>query len=406
MTTDLAVRSPEKEAVYGLELAEEIFTEERREAISNFLAIRPDDPAFVPFLAIAAQTGLNPMTGEIWLIPQRMKIKDAEGREEWVDRYRPAAGRDGFLKVARRHAEFLGTESDVVHAFDTFLVRMRRPDDPEGIVDVGGGRVLVHEYPSLSEARKLWNDEQALKPEGQRKPFDAVRYRGPVIGAWAVANWKGRKPTYYYGSIAEHGKTQEKNNQTVWSGSWGYTSTMMLKSVLSYVLRISSGISGVVPVDEVKEGDPERALAAEEWDPGAQLQAGLNPDLVTEFRESIEAAAEVDPSLWGRAKVELYAPSIENDADLEELIARVQAETDQERVRRAEPEVVDAEPVEEEPSGSSSNLSPEEIESLRHEEADLTGKLDELDEADEDFEGTRMRLEEVRAELADAEEAK
>jgi hypothetical protein len=184
---------------------------------------------------------------------------------------------------------------------------------------------------------------------------------------------------------------------------------MILKSVVSYVLRISSGISGIVPVDEVKEGEPEREVVTEEWDPAEALPGGLDETLVTRFRVAIEDAYRVDPSLWGRAKVQMYGPSIETDEALEALVERIEKETAEERERRTPAaeveEEVDAEIVpEEETSGPSSNLSADEIESLRHEEADLTAKLDELSEADEDFEGTKMRLDEVRAELADVEE--
>jgi hypothetical protein len=369
--------APEQRAVYGLTKAAEVFTPEIRESISRFLNIAPDDPAFVPFLAVAASYGLDPLMGDIWLIPQKVKVKDAQGRETKVERYRPATGDSGYLKVARRHSEFLGVEGDVVHANDTLTVRTRRADDLKDLVDIGGGRVLVHEW--------------SLGGGGENPAFA----RGPVIGGWAVARWKGRSPTFYWAPIQEHGKTKEYGGQKEWAGSWGYTSAMILKAARSYVLRISSGVSGVVPVDEILEGDPVKMLEPPR-PPSDLLPATTDPDLKARFDEAVERSREVDPNLWHEAKVEMYVGTLNDQDALEELIERIETETaaERERVAQRMEEVITGEIVPDADivDGTAIRLPQEEVEALRHEGADLVA-LQETGEADE---GQITRLAEIR----------
>lgn len=318
MTTELVAR--DDGAAYGLELAEEIFTPERREAISKFLSIKAEDPAFLPFLAISARYGLDPMTGEIWLIPQQ------------GGKYRPAAGRDGYLKIARRNPQYRGLRCDVVHLRDTFKVRTSFDETGKGKLDV------VHEYPDLADV---------VRERGSEENFSPVRYRGPVIGAWAIAFFEGKEPFYYYASIEEHGKTKGSGSDRTWQGSWSYTSAMILKAAQSYVLRIASGTSGIVPVDEtigegaVVDGGAERTPEAVVE---AELPEWVPEDYSERLAEAIDRSRNVDANLWNEAKLSLYFGGLKEVEDVDALIARIDEETSGELERQAE--VVEAEVVE------------------------------------------------------------
>lgn len=337
MTSELAVRPPEEDAAYGLARAEEVFTPERRAAIAQFLSIDGENPALVPYLAVCARYGLDPIMGQVWLIPQKVKVKDAEGRTQEVEKLKPTAGRDGYLAIARRQPDYQGVVGDVVHANDRFQVRIRRPEDPADLPDAGNGRVVVHEYPDLQDVRRG-------TPEGQE--WDPVRYRGPIIGAYAVCYLRDRKPIYYYASIAEHGKTWGSGSNKGWAGAWTYTSTMIMKAAQSYVLRIACGITGIVPADEIQEGNPEAEMLAAGWDPATVLPGFVPGDMAARFKDAVEESWDADPNLWNRAKLEMYAPALKDVEEVEALIARIEKETEEERARGAEEEaVVDAEVV-------------------------------------------------------------
>ena len=321
MTTELVARDDDG-AAYGLELAEEIFTPERREAISKFLSIDAENPAFLPFLAISARYGLDPMTGEIWLIPQQ------------GGKYRPAAGRDGYLKIARRNPQYKGMRCDVVHARDSFKVRTSF-DAETGEASLS----VFHEYPDLADVTREFGAEEGFSP---------ARYRGPVIGAWAIAYFEGREPFYYYASIEEHGKTKESSSgRKSWQGSWSYTSAMILKAAQSYVLRIASGTSGIVPVDEtvgegaVVDGGAERTPEAIVE---AELPEWVPEDYAERLAEAIDRSRNVDANLWNEAKLSLYFGGLKEVEDVDALIARIDEETSTELERQAE--VVEAEVVE------------------------------------------------------------
>ena len=67
-------------------------------------------------LSVCAAWGLDPFAGQVWLLKQ--KGRDADGEERW----RPAAGRDGYLAIANRQADFKGVQGDVVRERDYFAM--------------------------------------------------------------------------------------------------------------------------------------------------------------------------------------------------------------------------------------------------------------------------------------------
>jgi hypothetical protein len=286
----------------------ERFTPEQRTQIAQFLNIQGDDPAFLPYLATCATYGLDPIMGQIWLIPQRVKVKDGAGKENWEDRYRPSVGRDGLLAIARRTPEYEGIQGDVVCERDSFEVEYTgAQDDPQ----------VLHRFRS--------------KPtEGEENPD---RWRGKILGAWAKVYVRGKRPVFYYAPLREHGKFDADKNK--WMGSWGYTSAMIQKAAQSYVLRIALGVTGIVPADELASATSEFAGKAK-VDPEEDAVEALREVLRTEdaevrgaLEDAIRKANALEPYSWSAAKVRMRL----GDADVDQARA-VAVEIGNENLRR------------------------------------------------------------------------
>jgi hypothetical protein len=56
-----------------------------------------------------------------------------------------------------------------------------------------------------------------------------------------------------------------------WDGAWDYTSTMILKSAQSYVLRIALGVTGFVPVDELRDVEEWQEAATRDDTPASRV---------------------------------------------------------------------------------------------------------------------------------------
>lgn len=373
-STDLVIPEDER-AFRGLELAELHFPIERRQQIAAFLEIPAEDPAMLPYLAWCAGNRLSPISGHVWLIPKKIK-----GRDGNPDRtiYKPAIGRDGLLHKARetkgKAGGYKGMQFGVVCEHDTFEV--------EYTGDMASDPQVLHRF--------------ASKPTQFPAGVAPDRYRGRVIGAWAKCLVDGEPPTFYYANLREHGRLRqvwdynpaertrkplyfdEQGRNTFaefaregqrhkpvmeWEGAWDYTSTMVLKAAQSYVLRIALGLTGVVPVDELRD-----AKAWSENDAGADgaPSAFADETLIAEFdfekvpesvrerlREAVQAANDAEPYSWAPAKCEMVFTG-RREEELEELAAQIEAENTLREERRvaaevAAEEIVDAEIVGDDP---------------------------------------------------------
>ena len=275
--TDLAVRAPN-----SLALAEEMYSEEQRAQIAEFLGIKPDDHALVPFLAIAAQLGLDPFTGEIWLIDTTKRIQKDGQWQDGPRKLTPAVGRDGLLKIARdrtRTEGYLGYRSDVHCERDTFHV----------------------EHHDGSDSPSVRHSYSGAGPE----------MRGEIQGAWCKVRMRGQDPTFYYAPLREHGKVGQRNGSPYWQGAWAYTHAMILKAAVSYAHRLAIGVSGFVPADELGEHGPITDSEASEM-PSVEdelrelLDAERVPeDLADALAEAIARVNELAPFFWGPAKIQM-----------------------------------------------------------------------------------------------------
>jgi hypothetical protein len=106
---------------------------------------------------------------------------------------------------------------------------------------------------------------------------------------------------------------------------------MILKSAMSYVLRIKFGITGIVPVDELKN-DPSVAHTALAVAP-EQLQ-DVGDAIPEELRETdagkrllaaVHAINDVAPTSWPAAKCEMAFPG-RSEAELGALATQIEAE--------------------------------------------------------------------------------
>lgn len=366
----------------GFRRAEQVFTEADRAAIASFLNVEEGDPALIALLAVAAQLGLNPLLGEVWLIPVRMKIRDAEGKKVWADRYRVAVGRDGLLKNARRskgkRGGYRGLQYDVVCERDSFEVAYTGDfeHDPK----------VLHRY--------------ATKPMAFGEGEDAQRYRGRIIGAWAKLTIDGEPPHFYFANLREHGRTRvdSETGARGWDGAWGYTSGMVLKSAQSYVLRIGLGVTGIVPVDELRDPgelreDRAAAPAAGEesfdWD-----DAIADEDLRGRLFRAVATANEQEAGSWLPAKCEMVL-SGRTDAELRALAEQIEAENEarERRMAASAGEVVDAETVD-----------GEAVEEQQQPEPGQQPEPEERDEGRASDEGYQQKIEALRALERDLEQ--
>lgn len=424
-STDLLVVPEEERELRGLELAERHFPMERREQVASFLNIEADNVALLPYLAWCASLNLSPIAGHVWLIPSKQRIpsRDGEGTETVV-KYRPAIGRDGLLHKAReskgKPGGYKGMSFDVVCERDTFEVeRSIDPDEPPKV---------LHRY--------------ASKPTAFDDGEDPTRYRGRVIGAWACCYVDGEPPTFYYANLREHGKRQQvwaynpaaskrkpvfidaQGKRTFadtgkplmeWAGAWDYTSTMVLKSAQSYVLRIGLGVTGVVPVDELRDSDQYSRGDGDET-PGIaymniddfDFEAIENEELRERLRTAVEAVNDLVPMSWTAAKCEMVFTG-RSDAELTAIAEQIEHEGDvlakkvdppSSAAAASEPEAVgqeeeppDADVVEDDPEKA------EKIEALRHRAADLQAARDEAEPASEEASAYAAELDQVEAEL-------
>lgn len=404
MAEEVAVIPESERNLRGLELAEQHFPMERRAQVAQFLDIPAESPALLPYLALCASLNLSPVFGHVWLIPKKIKAvaaKDGEPGQPARVVYKPAIGRDGLLHKARetkgQRGGYKGMTYDVVCEGDTFEVeRSIDPDKPP---------MVIHRYAS----------KPTIFAPGQA----ADRYRGRIIGAWACCYIDGEPPHFYFANLREHAKLRQvwdynpnerqrrplffdAAGKATWAefdgkgirnkpmqefeGAWDYTSTMVLKAAQSYVLRIGLGITGVVPVDELR--DPREWQGVDEPQHGALVDEPPtfdareftdDPDLQARLADAVGIANEMDPFAWAAAKCQMVMAN-RTAGELVGIIEQIERENELRKQRAdaaaAEP-VIDGDAVEEpEPRRADEPAVDDQgkVDVLRARLADLRGK--------------------------------
>ena len=183
-----------------------ILTPDQQKTLKNTYAKDLSNDEFALFLQVAKSTGLNPFLKEI--IP--MKFVNDKG----VASLTFMTTRDGYLKIAQTQytAEYEGLISFAVFANDEFEVD-------------AANYTVKHKF--------------GLGGRG----------RGMIVGAWARADRKGRKPQICYVSFEEY----DQKNKT-WNH---YPSGMIIKVAEAFVLKRQYVITGLVTREEMKIDEME-----------------------------------------------------------------------------------------------------------------------------------------------------
>lgn len=265
-----------------------------REIIGRRHGVDPDHPALWELLAFCVQYNLDPLGGHVWLIDENFDsaaAKDGEPAGDDVD-LRVGITRDGLLFIAHGDPSYEGMDHDVVCAKDAFKVTRE-----------GDAHTISHSYPDLPDATE----------DGEK----LADYRGEVVGAYCKVYVRGKKPTYYFAFLKEHGQFDDEGNPR---GAWKYVCAMSIKAAQSVSLRLALGVTGVVGLDEIKRGERRESQAAaaaegkpEDFIAGLDLPEGIRDELATK----ITAANEKDPNSWSLAKVQMRLGVTDPDVLLE-----------------------------------------------------------------------------------------
>lgn len=232
------------------------WTQEQIELIKRTVAKGTTNDELKMFMYIAQKYDLDPFVKEIWCIKRAKKRPD--GGYDYANA--PAiimTSRDGYLKVAQRTPEYEGLNSGVVREGDEF---------------------------------------EFLASEGTVKHRFGTK-RGKILGAWAIAYRKGRKPVACFVDFNEYNDPS--------SATWQkYPSAMIQKVAEAFVLKRQFGISGLVTREEMSM-DAEEAPAAipsttatvpdEEPEPVIEADFKLAPEPEPEPQAAEEAPPMREP---------------------------------------------------------------------------------------------------------------
>lgn len=143
------------------EIATPTWTEQQRNLIRKTVCPpNTTDLEFEFFSAFCAQTGLNPLLKQAWLIPRKQKNPITEKYEEKME---PQVAEIGMRARADSMPDYRGIEGDSVYEGDEFLV------------DASAG-VVIHKYSTQARAKA-----------GNK-----------LLGAWARVEREGRRPSLAY----------------------------------------------------------------------------------------------------------------------------------------------------------------------------------------------------------------
>lgn len=252
--------------------ARQEFDTEQVQLIRDTVAKDATLPELHLFLELAARYQLDPFAGQIWCA--KMGGENASGGRMSI-----MVGRDGFLTIANRHDDFEGMDGDVVRANDDFRVELK-----------DGKRVVHHSYTTTTETAA------SFEGDGQVEADDG---RGPIIGAWATVERRGRKPTYFFARWDEYvPRSEAKRTKTPWGVQ---ESAMILKCAQSTALRLAFNITGLVGAEEaarqLMSGAPE---AEDDFD-----LSMLPEDRQEHVRGLLDEANERRPGAYRPARVKL-----------------------------------------------------------------------------------------------------
>lgn len=302
------------------------------QTLKDTVAQGATDSELSMFLTLAGTYKLDPFAKQIYFMK-------AGGKPTII------TGRDGYLAIAQRDKNFDGLLSGTVHENDEFEI------------DTMDGKV-IHK-PNLKDS-------------------------GKIVGAWAIAYHKDRKPAPVYVKMKEYMKQSQ-----VWSQ---YPSSMIEKVAEARALKRQFGISGLVTEEEIGASAPEAPQMTQTFKSTGSTPAygsvhttevvEETPDPV--FKRGVEAvyvdAGQIlqdllehqggDPTKWEQmiaVKIDsLFHKSIYEctKKEMEQIRDGIQLAFDRLQETQQEPEVIENAPTLDETAGSAKDLSFEEAEAL------------------------------------------
>lgn len=231
------------------------FNKDQIELVKRTVAKNSTDDELQMFLYLAQRYGLDPFQKEIWFI-KRAK-KDANGQYD----YQNADGiimtsRDGYLKIAQNDPDYDGIKSFVVKEGDHFEI--------DAMTDQ-----ISHKF-------------------GMK--------RGGIIGAWAIAYHKKRKPVIAFVDFKEYNDSRSN----IWQK---YPSAMIQKVAEVFVLKRQFSINGLVTQEEIGTSPIDVTPRLEEHQQD-RLPAGREEN----YSQTGNGQSSMGPSqkqvslIWGKAK--------------------------------------------------------------------------------------------------------
>lgn len=221
-------------------------------------------PVFYAFLELSVRYDLDPLAREI-------SLGVIKGRPT------PMIGRDGYLKVARKDTRhFIDVDADVVCEHDDYAV-VRKAD---------GTRTIEHSYGNPSK-------------------------RGKVTGAFGVLQRHGYPDRYFFAPRDEYAKDPSNT-------AWGYLHAMMIKAPTSYLCRVTYGVSGAAPVDEMNSG---LVMPVEHGIIDDRVRPVDSPRLPERLHGLVLRAAQIDPKAWRANEVQARLPLDDDPAYGREVAA-------------------------------------------------------------------------------------
>ena len=169
------------------------FSVEQLATLKNTIAKSLSLQDFSVFLTLSKSHDLNPFHKEIWA------YKDSKGNLVTF------AGRDGFLKRAKRDPNYRGLQSMAVYENDNFISRPHE-ENPE--------KMITHEIKSLTKSS-----------------------RGKLLGAWCIVKMNGIRPFLAIAMLEDYTR-----NSPTWKS---HPEAMIIKVAETNALKKATGITGL-----------------------------------------------------------------------------------------------------------------------------------------------------------------
>lgn len=200
-------------------IAAPVWTKEQRDLIRKTICPpNTTDLEFEFFVTWCAQTGLNPMLKQAWLVPRKQK-NPATGKYE--EKMEPQVAEIGMRARAEELPDYRGTQGDAVYEGDEFMI------------DAGAG-VVVHKYSTQARA-KAGNKLQ---------------------GAWARVERDGRKPNVAFLTVESRIQTYYDNGKQVPTQFWAKDAPgQIAKCARAHTLRLAypNVFAGQFIAEELRE---------------------------------------------------------------------------------------------------------------------------------------------------------